>query len=496
MRHLNILFVIIGLFLFQSCRVNKNNFTSSKLYPKESLQSDYTVMKNILESKHPSLYWYTSKDSIDYYFDYYYQRIQDSMTEQDYAWHVLAPMINKIHCGHTSVSMSKANKKWSKNRKFPSFPLDFKIWNDTMAVTASLLKNDNIFKRGTIVKSINGVDVKNLISKMLDYLPEDGYAHNVNYIRLSAGFPVLHKYIFGLSKEYTITYIDSVGHLSTVKIPLYIPAQDSSLISKKDQKNVGPKIKFKKIESLRSFKIDSTGLFAVMKLNTFSNARLRSFFRRSFKTMEEKNIPNLIIDIRLNGGGNVNSSTLLTRYISKAPFKVADSVFTHTQTLSPYSKYFKWKFLNNIELFLITKKKADHNYHLTPYENIFYQPKTKNHFEGNTYVLINGPSFSASCLFASTIKAQKGVKLIGEETGGGWYGNNGIMIPDVTLPHTKLKIRMPLFRVVQYNHDNLIKGKGISPDIYIPTNYDALLKGYDKKMQVVKEMIYDAQKFK
>jgi C-terminal processing protease CtpA/Prc len=62
------------------------------------------------------------------------------------------------------------------------------------------------------------------------------------------------------------------------------------------------------------------------------------------------------------------------------------------------------------------------------------------------------------------------------------------MIPDITLPNTRTRVRLPLFRIVQYNHVP-IKGTGIIPDIYIPTNYDALLKGYDKKMQVVKEMI-------
>jgi hypothetical protein len=41
---------------------------------------------------------------------------------------------------------------------------------------------------------------------------------------------------------------------------------------------------------------------------------------------------------------------------------------------------------------------------------------------------------------------------------------------------------------VQYNHVRK-DGSGIQPDIYIGTNYDALLKGVDYKMQVVMEMI-------
>ena len=60
-----ILLCCVGLI---SCSVSKN-YSADKKYPKEKLQEDYTLLRNILEKKHPSLYWYTSKDSMDYYFD-------------------------------------------------------------------------------------------------------------------------------------------------------------------------------------------------------------------------------------------------------------------------------------------------------------------------------------------------------------------------------------------------------------------------------------------
>ena len=103
-------------------------------------------------------------------------------------------------------------------------------------------------------------------------------------------------------------------------------------------------------------------------------------------------------------------------------------------------------------------------------------------------MLINGQTFSAATLFSSAVKGQPGITLVGEEAGGGWYGNNGIMIPDITLPNTHIRVRLPLFRLVQYKHVPK-DGRGVMPDIYIGTSYEALLKGYDKKMQVVMEMI-------
>ena len=77
---------------------------------------------------------------------------------------------------------------------------------------------------------------------------------------------------------------------------------------------------------------------------------------------------------------------------------------------------------------------------------------------------------------------------MGEETGGGWHGNSGIMIPDITLPITKMRVRLPLFRLVQSNHVPK-DGRGVQPDLYISTSYEAIIKNYDKKMKVVMEMI-------
>jgi hypothetical protein len=485
--------LIISSVLFCSCAATKKNYNAAKKYPVQSLQKDFTLLRNILEAKHPSLYWYTSKPQMDAYFDNYYSDIKDSMTEQYFAWHIVAPVIDKIRCGHTSVSMSKAYGKWVTGKPIPAFPLYMKIWNDTMAVTANLnWKKDSIFKRGTLISSVNGIKNHLLIKYMLDFLPEDGYAMNVSYVRLSANFPYYYRNIFGLSKTYNVTYLDSANKEQKAIVPVFIPAKDSlkkDSIIRKEKKQQPQE---KKILQYRSLTIDSSGKFATLTLNTFVDGHLRNFFRRSFKKLRKEKINNLVLDIRSNGGGRVGLSTLLTKYISRKEFRVADTLYAVTHNLGPYAKYIKGGFLNNIELFFNSKKFVDGKYHLGYLERKVYQPKEKNHYNGNVYVLTNGPTFSASSIFCNAVKGQTGITLVGEETGGGWYGNNGIMIPDITLPHSRIRVRLPLFRLVQYNHVP-VKGSGVIPDVYVGTSYDALLKGYDKKMQVVKNIIFSGK---
>lgn len=121
---MKLLFVVIvsfSCFFLLSCAGTNSSYSPNKKYARQELQQDFTVLRNILETKHPSLYWYTGKDSMDMYFDRYYGAIADSMTEQQFGWKIIAPLTDKIHCGHTSFGMSKAYNRWTRNKRFASF---------------------------------------------------------------------------------------------------------------------------------------------------------------------------------------------------------------------------------------------------------------------------------------------------------------------------------------------------------------------------------------
>ena len=424
---------------------------------------------------------------MNYFFDEGYKAIADSMTELQFGWKILAPLTATIHCGHTSFSMSKKWNKFIKDRRIPSFPLYMKIWKDTMVVTGNLNKKDSVIKRGTIITSINGLKSREIISRMFDYMVEDGYSTNVNYIRLSAGFPYFHRNIFGLYKIYEVGYIDSTGTEKNISLPYYNPPSDSG----KKRLNKPPLNEKKltsreKLKNIRSLHIDSA--LSLMTINSFSKGHLKSFFKRSFRKLRRQECKNLVIDIRANGGGDINNYVLLTKFLRNTSFKVADTAFSISKNFRPYTRYISAGFFDNTGLFFVTRKKKDGNYHFGYWERHTFSPKGRNHFNGSVYVLTNGLTFSASSLFCNAVKGQQNITLVGEETGGGWYGNSGIIIPDIILPNTKLRVRLPFFRIVQYHHI-AEKGTGVMPDIYISPVLNDAVNGVDTKMERVKEMI-------
>ena len=462
-------------------------------YSSAALQKDFDLMRSMLEKFHPSIYWYTSKDSMDRIFDAYRSAIRDSMTQQQYGFRIIAPVLTSLRCGHTSFSYSKKYSKAMRGLVMPSFPMGVKVWGDSMIVTHTLRKTDSLIRRGAVIHSIDGFTIPELTSILFAHMPTDGYAESINYIRLSNAFPYYHRNIFGLKKTYSVDFTDSAGR-RTVQLPLFDPGADSAKITDSRKMPRKKTTRQERLKNIRSLKTDNERKLAVMELNSFDGGNsLNSFFRRSFRELEEKNIDNLVIDIRNNGGGKVNHYTKLATYLRRTPFKVADSSYAVQRKFGEYGRYFSQRTLNSLALGLFTSRRPDGLYHFKYWEKHLYKPKKNNFFSGRVYVLIGGPTFSASTLFSHCLKGQDNVTFIGEETGGGHHGNNGLLIPNITLPHTGLRVRMPLFRLIQYKHPPK-NGRGVLPDVYVPPTSRAVLSLTDLKMQKAFELIRTNQR--
>ena len=229
-----------------------------------------------------------------------------------------------------------------------------------------------------------------------------------------------------------------------------------------------------------------------MTVSTFARGnRLKRFFKRSFKTIDKLDLQHLVIDVRSNGGGDAGISTLLTQYLIDKKFKIADSLYAVKRS-SRYRNYIQWQRVYWLMTRFVTSKRADGNYHFGYYERHFFKPRKKHHFDGNIYLLTGGNSFSATTLVLKALQGQHNVKIVGEETGGGAYGNTAWMIPDVRLPETGVRFRLPKFRLVM-DKDMVKSGRGVMPDIYVRATPEFILKGIDPKIETVKEIIKKLQ---
>ncbi|WP_018616076.1 S41 family peptidase [Segetibacter koreensis] len=472
-----------------SCNIiKKSSYNPNAKYSSSQLHEDFSILTAILKTNHPSLYWYSTPDSISSFFDGTYNSIQDSLTEEQFRKRV-AWALSKIHCGHTIARPSKAYSKYFTTRKTKLFPFYLKVWGDSAVVINNLTAGDKIIKRGTAVTAINGTPIKNVVDSICQLISADGYSNIFKYQVISFNFPAFYKNAYGLDSTYRVGFIDSTGTPKEIVCKNF-EGNVASLRSTQQLLPIEMTRKNHRRFSLlaeRNLEIDSSLKTAIISINTFSTGKLIRFFRSSFKQIKNSNIENVVIDLRLNSGGSVMACTRLCQYLVDKPFHVADTVAAYTRSFR-YKRYIKPWLIYWLSMHLSGRKYEDKRIHFQYFEKHYFKPKNKNHFNGNIYILTGGYTFSAATLVAGNLKDQHNVTLVGEETGGGAYGNSAMLLTNIVLPNTGLRITLPLYRMVLNTH-RIKNGRGIFPDVEVTPSSESIRKNEDRKLERVLQMI-------
>lgn len=453
----------------------------------EQVREDALVLKKVLDANHPSLYWFTTKQELDSAFEQMINSISDSLNEIEFR-NKIGPWIALIKCGHTTALYSKQFIKNLPQYRYPRFPLQIKFWEDSAVVLSNGYLKDSLIQRGTIIQTINNKPISYYRDSLFKQIATDGYANNHQYQTLSSSFPDGFKQVFGVDSTYQIGYMNQTGKFDTVSLGNFVPAPRDTGINRSRPTTRQSSLSKRQLRllSIRSLSIDTITHSAYIRLTSFSKGNLKPFFRRSFKKLKKENIQHLILDLRENGGGRISNSIALTKYLKQSPFKIADSVVAISRKFK-YGKYIQSSWLYWLAMNVGASRAADGSIHYKRFEKHYYQPKERFAFKGNTYLVQGGYTFSAATMVIGALKGQENIQVIGEESGGGQYGNSAMHIPHITLPNTKLRVRLPLYRMVI--NQNIPKGMGIQPDIKIPPSSYAIRMGFDPKMAAIQALI-------
>lgn len=490
----NILFFlwILMSYLMTACSASNNiSYSPQKKYSPQQLKKDVQVLEQTLRNNHPSLNWYANDTAINASFQRAYSLLQDSVNEIEFR-NIIAETIFPIRCGHTSVQFSAKYDQYRERRKNKSFPLGLKIIDDsTLVVTVNLNRRDSMIKTGMQVLAIDGLNARWIIDTMLTLVSIDGNSKNFSYQNLSNSFTTYYNNRFGIRKNYNVVFVDEKGNVKNRLMQVHDPEADTANRKPFTVSRVPPTQETitrrqQRLQRVRGFQIDSTNTYATLRLNSFGPDLKKHFLKKSFRQLRKNKIENLVIDVRNNGGGLIKTSLFLAKQIHQQPFLFADSIYTTHRKIRSEAKI-KKRFIYNLGLIFLSRKMNDSMYAFRFFGNRIYQPNKKG-YKGNLYLLTGGYSFSATTMFAASVKGLSNVTIAGEETGGGYYGNNGVFIPEMTLPNSKLRVRLPLYRIV--NNKNFPKnGSGVLPDVEVKPTAETIRMNKDPKMEKAIELI-------
>ncbi|MES2862749.1 MAG: S41 family peptidase [Bacteroidota bacterium] len=490
-----VLFSSIALLI--SCQSVKHfNEGLSQEVPVNKLQEDVDYSYKKLKQLHPKLYWYISKEKLNYKFDSLKKSIQKPMTGLAF-YKELSQVVKTVGQGHLGIapSLEKLSKKeqklLKKKGKLPFAQFDFEYLEDKLFIT----KNRSRFniKEMTEVVSVDNQSPSKLINTYKTRISSDGYNTTFYNRYIGKYFGAFYRYDKGkiIDNIQLLLKLDDKDSLFVVKQDTFGTHSKASKVklSKKEQKE---KMKFNSkygfVNETKTFTrelkfMENDSATAIMTIKGFSNGNATDFYKESFDKLSVSNAKNLIIDLRNNPGGRLYEIEDLYSYLVSEPFVFIDDYEVVSRTSKLHQDYFKgggpvvkfFKILGAPFFYSITyfkvRKEGDKYFYETK-SSKFKDPKPNN-FKGKIYVLINGGSFSASSVISSNLKSTKRAFFVGEETGGAYNGTVAAQMPTVQLPNSKVNLKIGLALVSASSKTTEFEGRGIFPDKeIIPTIED------------------------
>lgn len=483
------LFCSITLTNCQNHSKKQENLSQESTFTKQVLLEDFKVFRESLEEMHPGLYMYKSIKEMDDIFNIALKSISEDMSEFEYT-KILKRVAAQIGDGHLGVlpPIDKVRASFSEANLFP--------FSVTYRKGAFYIKEDYSESPikdfvGAKIHSINGHSMEDFIDEFLLLSTADGSnkTYKYRYFASPSYFSSAFNIVYGKQESYGLKYtpMSSKKEMS-VTIDLQTNAQQKGI-----SKNRYPKTE--KETAPVNFYLSEDNKYAVLKITTFdsgtindSGIQFNSFLKDAFIEMKNNNVENLILDVRYNGGGDDDLGKMLFSFFTDKDFMYYKSL-TINNTQFEYMKYTR----NPTFKMSSSSVKANDKgtYDVINHPNIGLQSPSFPIFKGKVFILINGGSFSTTSEFLSMMHYHTEAVFIGEESGGGYYGNNSGFTPFVNLPNTKIITAIPMFAyrmaVESYPH----KDRGIIPDYKVQPTIEDELNNNDVEFNLAKELIYN-----
>ncbi len=486
--------------------VKKDNARLSVLIPAAKLQSDVTYTQRKLERLHPKLHWYISKPELDRKFDSLKATITQPMTSVDFHKKI-SPVVCAVREGHMYVYppvkgyTKKQNDSIKKAGVAPLQQFDLE-YNSGKLIVIKNKSYDKSIKPGSEIVAINGESPLKVINEYDKYYTSDGFNTTLKSNFAGTRFSTFYTYKHGVHDALKLDFkfkdslktvsikrriADTTGTgkkntKSLTKAEIAKQKADRKALSKKKNYNGYDELSKLYNRNLRFMEADSS--IAVMKIRGFTKGTPGPFYEESFKKIKEHQSKTLIIDLRDNGGGRLYEIADLYSYLADTTFVFIDESEVVSKTsLVANTPYFKGggivlgaakviaaPFFYTYTFFKVRKKGDKYTYAMNS------KPKKieADAFKGKVYVLINGGSFSASCILSSNLKGSKRAYFVGEETGGTYNGSVAGVMPAIELPTSGIKIRVGLVYIAPH-YKTEKDGRGIFPDKeIIPTIADRI----------------------
>lgn len=467
-------------------------------FTEEEIKEDVIKLGEILQYLHPAVYKYT--DSVTMQADLA-QLEKEMLAEPTLinAYKAVSKFAAKVKCSHTFTNPwnQGANMEKAVFYQPNKLPFTFKRIGKRLFVDKNASENQEL-ESGLEILSINGVAVDAILTDLAQYVTSDGNNYEKKLERLAltgsekfSMFDIFYPIVFGSYDQFELELKDNqTGDTMTETVAATSKTNRTKVLQER----------YQDIEiSLRdgwSFKLlnDQVG---ILKINSFAIQRnefdWKAIIDEAFEELNGKNIPNLIVDIRENEGGQGIVGEYILERVIKEPF-TAPAMQSSVRYLTIPEDYqksintwdkFPYDFSNKIE-----EKKGD-TYILKQKYSVAgktYKPK-KNGYKGDVFLITDASNSSATHLMAAYAKKIEGITIVGQETGGNQLGTNGSYMFFLRLPNTKVELDIPVINMFVPPLSGEARDGGIAPDVVVEKSWENVVLGKDAEVEKILSLI-------
>ena len=451
----------------------------------EQLKEDFQILVETFQKNHPGFYRHTSPSTMRSQIRAIQAELNRPMSDIEF-FRKLSPFIGSIECGHTNAKPPKAFRGFMLE-KANIFPFDLQFIQQRAFVRKNLSGHESIPKGSEILK-INGDPLHTIVNRILSGLGTDGFNQASKYAMLTDLFWLHYFERYQHAQTFQVAFKSyPKGELKTVSLK-GIPAE-KMIQYRRERRN----------PETFDFKVMSENETALMTIRHFLDPQTPAFLKTTFAKIAKLNLRNLIIDIRDNGGGEDLYNAELFNYLMDRPYrfyrsrKAVGKNFSDLAHVSyELDDFFAYENLAAGRKEILKKKLGLGE--LLARENANYpvfglQKPYPNAFKGAVYLLFNGGSGSSGGEIPALMHHLGRGTLIGEEPNGAYDGVTAGILTELTLPHSKIRIGLPLIAYYNAVLPGVFPHRGVQPHFPVQPTVADMVAEKDTVLQFTLDLI-------